>query len=53
MDDRVGGGQIETGAPGLQADQKERHLAPLKARDRPGTIPRVAAQLDEFDAGLA
>src|SRR6516165_12239224 len=53
MDDRVGGGQIETSPAGLEADQKERHLAPLEARDRAGTVLRVAAQLDKLDAGLA
>src|SRR6516225_10167203 len=53
VDDRVGGGQIEPGAAGLEADQKERHLAPLKARDRAGAVLRVAAQLDKLDAGLA
>jgi len=30
MDDGVGDGQIETGAAGLEADQKERHLAARK-----------------------
>src|SRR5437867_7060420 len=52
MDDRVGGGQVETGAAGFEADQEERHLALLKARDRAGAIGRVAAQFDKLDAGL-
>src|SRR5215472_1056038 len=34
VDDRIGRGQIEPGAAGLEADQKERHLALLKAGDR-------------------
>jgi hypothetical protein len=53
VDDRVGGSQIETGAAGFEANQEERHLAPLKARDRAGAVGRIAAQLDELDPGLA
>jgi hypothetical protein len=53
MDDRVGGGQIEPGAAGLEADQEERHPAPLKARDGPGTVLGFAAQFDELDTGIA
>jgi hypothetical protein len=29
MDDRVGGGQIEAGTAGFEADHEERHLASL------------------------
>jgi hypothetical protein len=43
MDDGVGDGQIETGAAGLEADQKERHLDAQKARDRFGAVGRFAA----------
>ena len=52
MDDGVGDGQIETGAAGLEADQKERHLAAQKARDRFGAVGRTAAQFDELDPGI-
>ena len=52
MDDRVGGGEVETGAAGFETDQEERHLALLKARDRAGAIGRVAAQFDKLDPGL-
>ena len=44
MDNGVGGGQIETGAAGLEADQEERHLAPLKARDRGPSCRRAIRQ---------
>src|ERR1700730_1110280 len=43
MDHRVGRGQVEAGAAGLEADQKQRRLALLKLCDRSGTIFRVAA----------
>ena len=53
VDDRIGGGEIEPGAAGFEADEKERHLAVLEARDRRFAIARVAAQLDEGHVALS
>src|SRR5208283_3706100 len=51
MDDGVGGGQIETAAAGLEADQKDRHRARLKTVDRGGAVRRGAGQFDKADPG--
>jgi hypothetical protein len=34
VDHRVGGGEVEADAAGLQADQEDRHLAVLELADR-------------------
>lgn len=45
-DHGVGGGEVEPGATSLEADQDQRHLARLKARDRRLAVFALAGQFD-------
>ncbi|MNG25320.1 hypothetical protein D3C84_1101560 [compost metagenome] len=52
MDNRVGGGEIETGAAGLEADKEQRNLAVLEALHRCAPVAGGASDLHMIDVAL-
>ena len=48
MNHGVGGGAVQAGAAGLEADEKQRHLAGLETIDGGGAVAGVAGELDLF-----
>ena len=49
MDDRVGGGEVQSRSAGFEADQKEGHLTVLKTADGCGAVTRLTGQQGVVD----